>query len=34
MGFVETKEAQGKQLPADLIPGYIYMSKPRVVREQ
>jgi exonuclease III len=32
MGFVETKEAQGKQLPADLIPGYIYMSKPRVVR--
>jgi hypothetical protein len=22
MGFVETKEAQGKQLPADHIPGY------------
>jgi hypothetical protein len=32
MGFVETKEAQGKQLPADHIPGYTYISKPRVVR--
>jgi hypothetical protein len=32
MGFVETKEAQGKQLPADHIPRYTYISKPRVVR--
>jgi hypothetical protein len=31
MGFVETKEAQGKQLPADHIPGYTYISKPRAV---